>query len=127
MIPVVFPSNPCARNLKAGNRGRTLRTVRRALQGSVVGIENKAARLYGLQYHPEVQHSERGVFTLRRFLFDIAGIPADWRIENVLEEELEKIRTVVCAPFPLFCSLDHVSSVSKGYGTRGSVHMESVW
>jgi Glutamine amidotransferase class-I len=70
------------------------------VQGSIVGIENKASRLYGLQYHPEVQHSERGVHTLRRFLFDIARIPADWRIENVLQEELEKIRRVVCLPPP---------------------------
>jgi GMP synthase (glutamine-hydrolysing) len=60
-----------------------------------VAIENKTKHIYGLQYHPEVQHSEKGIVTLKRFLFDIAHIPADWRIENVLEEEMEKIRQVV--------------------------------
>jgi GMP synthase (glutamine-hydrolysing) len=61
----------------------------------VVAIENAGAALYGLQYHPEVQHSERGMATLKRFLFSIAQIPADWRIENVLEEEMAKIREKV--------------------------------
>ena len=65
------------------------------MQGTVVAIENTAARLYGLQYHPEVQHSERGIATLRRFLFDISKVPADWKIENVLEEEMAKIRATV--------------------------------
>lgn len=64
----------------------------------MVAIENSAARLYGLQYHPEVQHSERGIATLRRFLFDIAKVPADWKIENVLEEEMAKIRATVRSP-----------------------------
>ena len=67
------------------------------LQGTVVAIENKQRRLYGLQYHPEVQHSERGIATLRRFLFGIAKMPADWKIENVLKEEMEKIRGLVRA------------------------------
>ncbi len=61
----------------------------------MVAIENAGAALYGLQYHPEVQHSERGMATLKRFLFSIAQIPADWRIENVLEEEMAKIREKV--------------------------------
>ena len=70
---------------------------RAMLQGTVVAIENKQRRLYGLQYHPEVQHSERGIATLRRFLFGIAKMPADWKIENVLKEEMEKIRGLVRA------------------------------
>lgn len=68
------------------------------VQGTIVAIENAEANLYGLQYHPEVQHSERGISTLRRFLFGIANIPADWKIENVLEEEMAKISSTV-SPF----------------------------
>lgn len=70
-------------------------------QGTVVAIENPAANLYGLQYHPEVQHSERGIATLRRFLFDISKVPADWKIENVLDEEMAKIRATVRPIFRL--------------------------
>jgi GMP synthase (glutamine-hydrolysing) len=64
-------------------------------QGAIVAIENREKRIFGLQYHPEVAHTERGNATLRQFLFTIAAIPADWRIENVLEEEMEKIRAQV--------------------------------
>ena len=65
------------------------------MQGTIVAIENSQKLLYGLQYHPEVQHSERGIATLKRFLFGIAKMPADWRIENVLKEEMDKISATV--------------------------------
>ena len=69
------------------------------LQGTIVAIENKQKLLYGLQYHPEVQHSERGIATLKRFLFGIAKMPADWKIENVLKEEMDKISATVSLLF----------------------------
>ena len=65
-----------------------------------MAIESAKRRLYGLQYHPEVMHSERGNLTLQHFLNSIASLKADWKMENVLEEELEKIRRVVRA-YPL--------------------------
>lgn len=60
-----------------------------------MAIENPARRIFALQYHPEVRHSLRGAEVLKRFLFDIAAINPDWKIENVLEEELEKLRKLV--------------------------------
>ncbi len=65
------------------------------MQGAVVACENQLRRMYGLQYHPEVRHTERGMETLKHFLFKLAGISADWKIENILEEEMEKIRRQV--------------------------------
>ena len=65
------------------------------MQGAVVACENQLRRIYGLQYHPEVRHTERGMETLKHFLFKLAGISADWKIENILEEEMEKIRRQV--------------------------------
>lgn len=63
-----------------------------------MAIENTEQNIYALQYHPEVRHSVRGNEVLRRFLFHIAKISPDWKIENVLEEELEKLRKVVIFP-----------------------------
>ena len=74
-------------------------------QGAIVALECPDRLLYGLQYHPEVQHSSRGVATLRHFLFGIAKIPADWRIENILEEELAKIRQLVPDGEHVICAL----------------------
>lgn len=40
-------------------------TVARSEQGAVVAIENADRKIFGLQYHPEVVHSERGAETLK--------------------------------------------------------------
>lgn len=65
------------------------------VQGVIVAIENQKNRYYGLQYHPEVKHTDRGMETLKHFLFGIAKLNADWKLENILEEELEKLRQQV--------------------------------
>jgi len=66
-------------------------------QGTIVAIECPSRRLFGLQYHPEVVHSKNGVRTLKQFLFEVARIPADWKMSNVLDEEMAKIAAVVRA------------------------------
>lgn len=54
--------------------------------------------------------SERGAETIRHFLFDIAKMTGDWRMEDVLEEEMEKIRLQVLLLLPL---LNHSAAVAK--------------
>jgi GMP synthase (glutamine-hydrolysing) len=65
------------------------------LQGAVVAIENQERRIFGLQYHPEVAHTEQGTDTLRHFLLDIAGLTADWSMAEVLETQLKLIQQQV--------------------------------
>ena len=72
------------------------------LQGAIVAIENQGRQCYGLQYHPEVRHSDKGMETLKHFLFGIAKLKADWKLENILDEELEKLRRQVRAHAWLF-------------------------
>jgi GMP synthase (glutamine-hydrolysing) len=79
--------------------------VARSEQGAVVGIENPSRNIFGLQYHPEVMHSERGAETLKHFLFDIAKMTGDWKMENVLEEEMEKIKNAVGPTDHVICAL----------------------
>ena len=78
------------------------------VQGVIVAIENQAKQYYGLQYHPEVKHTDRGMETLKHFLFGIAKLKADWKLENILEEELEKLRRQVsiCQKTSPFCTTD---------------------
>jgi GMP synthase (glutamine-hydrolysing) len=61
----------------------------------VVAIENQERRIFGLQYHPEVAHTEQGTDTLRHFLLDIAGLTADWSMAEVLETQLKLIEQQV--------------------------------
>ena len=51
--------------------------------------------LYGVQWHPEVKHSEFGQTVLENFLHDAAGIPADWNSGNVITEQVARIREQV--------------------------------
>ncbi|MYL43174.1 glutamine-hydrolyzing GMP synthase [Virgibacillus salexigens] len=59
--------------------------------------------LYGVQYHPEVRHSEYGNHLLKQFVFDVCQCAGDWTIENFIDMEVEKIqqkvgdRNVLCA------------------------------
>ncbi|CAK9141896.1 unnamed protein product [Ilex paraguariensis] len=68
--------------------------VARSHQGSVAGVENRARRFYGLQYHPEVTHSPDGMETLQHFLFDICEslLTGRWKMEDVPDEEIKVIR-----------------------------------
>ncbi|GBG88782.1 hypothetical protein CBR_g48399 [Chara braunii] len=79
--------------------------VARSEQGTIVAIENADARIYGLQYHPEVTHSERGMETFRRFILEIAGAKADWNMEDVMEEQIREVRRVVGTEQHAICAL----------------------
>jgi len=79
--------------------------VGKSEQGAVVAIENPSRKIFGLQYHPEVVHSERGGETIKHFLFDVAGLTGDWKMENVLEEEMEKVRRQVGEKDHVICAL----------------------
>ncbi|NTW55173.1 MAG: glutamine-hydrolyzing GMP synthase [Chlorobaculum sp.] len=64
--------------------------------------QKAALKVYGLQFHPEVQHSLYGKQLLSNFLIDIAGITPDWSPKSFIQHQIEEIRkvagdsTVVC-------------------------------
>jgi GMP synthase (glutamine-hydrolysing) len=59
----------------------------------VAGFENRARRLAGVQYHPEVLHSPHGQQVLTRFLHEFAGIAPDWTPAGIAEALIEQVRT----------------------------------
>ncbi len=60
----------------------------------VAAIEAPARGLYGVQFHPEVMHTEHGTKILRRFL-EAAGCRPNWTMVNIVEEQTERIREQV--------------------------------
>ncbi|TCD48016.1 glutamine-hydrolyzing GMP synthase [Chlorobium sp. N1] len=64
--------------------------------------QKAALKVFGLQFHPEVQHSLYGKQLLSNFLIDIAGIRPDWSSKGFIEHQIEDIRqkagdsTVIC-------------------------------
>jgi len=61
----------------------------------VAAFASDARKLYGVQWHPEVKHSQFGQRVIENFLHDAAGIAADWNSGNVIAEQVEKIRAQV--------------------------------
>ena len=60
----------------------------------VAAAENPDSGLYGVQFHPEVVHTEHGMAMLRQFLA-AAGCRTDWTPRNVIDEQIELIRAQV--------------------------------
>src|SRR6185503_2847258 len=46
--------------------------------------EDHARRIYGVQFHPEVAHSEYGVRVIRNFLFGVCRFKKSWTMENFI-------------------------------------------
>jgi GMP synthase (glutamine-hydrolysing) len=61
----------------------------------VAAFEDLDRRLAGVQWHPEVLHTEHGQEVLRHFLLDIAGCRPTWTMVNIVEEQVESIRAQV--------------------------------
>jgi GMP synthase (glutamine-hydrolysing) len=55
-------------------------------------IANDEKRVYAMQFHPEVQHSEEGYLMLRNFAKTICGVTEKWKMEHFLKQQIESIR-----------------------------------
>ncbi|MEX0332275.1 MAG: glutamine-hydrolyzing GMP synthase [Puniceicoccaceae bacterium] len=62
---------------------------------SYAAIEDKERGIYGLQFHPEVFHSEKGTDIIRNFLYGICECKGDWTMRGYIETALERIRKTV--------------------------------
>lgn len=56
---------------------------------------NEEKKIYTLQFHPEVRHSEFGNAMLKNFVFEVCGAQANWSMASFIDMEIEKIRSAV--------------------------------
>src|SRR6266511_3611514 len=61
----------------------------------VAGFEDPARGLYGVQFHPEVAHTPRGLDLLKNFLYEGAGLRPTWTSVSIIEEQEAAIRAQV--------------------------------
>lgn len=61
----------------------------------VAAFESKEKKIFGVQWHPEVKHSEQGQRVLENFLYRGAGISPSWNSGNVIAEQVAKIKSQV--------------------------------
>ncbi|MBI2884896.1 MAG: glutamine-hydrolyzing GMP synthase [Candidatus Omnitrophica bacterium] len=62
---------------------------------SKAAMAHPQRRLYGLQFHPEVAHTEEGAAILRNFLFEICGCRGEWTMSAFIDEAISTIRRQV--------------------------------
>jgi GMP synthase (glutamine-hydrolysing) len=67
----------------------------RSAGAAVAAFEDPERRMAGVQFHPEVLHTERGQAVLEHFLYDVAGAEPTWTTANVIEEQVAAIRAAV--------------------------------
>jgi GMP synthase (glutamine-hydrolysing) len=58
----------------------------------VAAFEDTGRRLAGVQWHPEVLHTEHGQQVLEHFLLEIAGCRPTWTMVNIVDEQVDRIR-----------------------------------
>jgi GMP synthase (glutamine-hydrolysing) len=70
---------------------------------NVAAMANESRKIYGVQFHPEVVHTEHGKTIIENFLHNIAGIKSDWQMESFVDRSIAEIREkvggdkVICA------------------------------
>jgi GMP synthase (glutamine-hydrolysing) len=79
------------------------RVVATSANAPVAAMEDTDRALYGLLFHPEVAHTDRGLEILKHFVFAVCGCTGDWTMASFIEEATGRIRRqvgdgkVVCA------------------------------
>jgi len=61
----------------------------------IAAFRDPSGRFYGLQWHPEVVHTENGVKMLENFVFNVCGCTPNWSMEDFIPKAIQEIRSVV--------------------------------
>jgi GMP synthase (glutamine-hydrolysing) len=61
-------------------------------ENAVAAVENRGQKLYGVEFHPEVNHTDRGAEILRNFVFEICGAGQNWNRAGFIASSVDAIR-----------------------------------
>jgi len=61
----------------------------------VAAFRHREKQIYGLQWHPEVAHTEKGSLMLYNFLFEVCRCEANWKMEDVLKQMVKEVKEEV--------------------------------
>ncbi|BCX05523.1 MAG: GMP synthase [glutamine-hydrolyzing] [Candidatus Roseilinea sp.] len=78
--------------------------IARTANSPIAGMADRARRLYAIQFHPEVNHTQHGREIIAHFVHAICGCRASWTPANIIEESVQKIRAQV-GRRPVICGL----------------------
>ncbi len=61
----------------------------------VAAMGNKVKKLYGVQFHPEVEHTQHGKSIINNFLYEVCGLKGNWTMDSFIDEKLAEIKEKV--------------------------------
>ena len=61
----------------------------------VAAMENEEKKIYGLQFHPEVNHTKNGTQIIKNFLYNVCGCTGTWRMDSFAKTTVEAIKAKV--------------------------------
>lgn len=73
---------------------KEFKVVMKSHNGLIAAIEHESRKILGLQFHPEVEHSDHGKEILSHFFKDIANLKEDWDAKEMLREADELVKSV---------------------------------
>lgn len=62
---------------------------------AIASMSDESRKIYAVQYHPEVVHSEEGTAIIKNFLYNICQCHADWNMGSFIDEQVAKIKELV--------------------------------
>ena len=71
---------------------------------AIAAMGDQRRKLYGIQFHPEVSHTDHGTTILKNFLLRVVGCRGDWTMSSFVEEAIPKIRETV-GPHRAICGV----------------------
>ena len=71
------------------------RTIATTPSCPVAAMENEEKKIYGLQFHPEVNHTKNGTKIIRNFLYNVCGCTGTWRMDSFAKTTVEAIKAKV--------------------------------
>lgn len=69
--------------------------VAKTANSEFAGIAHQTKPIFGVQFHPELEHTPRGSELLRNFSVDICGAQPNWEMSDFIEQEITRIRKLV--------------------------------
>lgn len=71
----------------------------------IAAIRHRRLKIYGVQFHPEVAHTLKGLEILRNFAYKICGCKPTWTMKSFIEEAVEQIRRIVPSGERVLCAV----------------------
>jgi GMP synthase (glutamine-hydrolysing) len=79
--------------------------IAKSIEGAVASIAHDTRPYFGIQFHPEVTHTESGTQILKNFLSKVAKLKPDWETKSIIDSHIEAIRKTVPEDALVICGL----------------------